>query len=46
MLKIKYKIKNLIKESNTLETSDYKIEKIEEGNRVKYVIIPKMKSLY
>ena len=41
MFKIKYKIKNLIKESNTLETSDYKIEKIEEGNRVKYVIIPK-----
>ena len=41
MFKIKYKIKNLIKENNTLETSDYKIEKIEEGNRVKYVIIPK-----
>ncbi len=41
MLKIKYKIGNLVKESNTLETSDYKIEKIEEGNRVKYVIIPK-----
>ena len=40
MLKIKYKIKNSIKESSTLETSDYKIEKIEEGNRVKYVIIP------
>ena len=41
MLKIKYKIKNSIKESSTLETSDYKIEKIEEGNRLKYVIVPK-----
>lgn len=41
MLKIKYKIGNLIKESNTLETSDYKIEKVIDENNTKLTIYPK-----
>ncbi len=41
MLKIKYKVENLIKESNSLENEDYRIEKIIEGNNTRLVIIPK-----
>ncbi len=41
MFKIKYKVGNLVKESDTLETSDYRIEKTELDKQVKYVINPK-----